>query len=672
MKINKYESILINKIKDNIKNIKAIGFNLQLDLILSLTKEQYESFNINFHDINNLECIKEKFNENLLPFIKLSSNNFLFNIILFINRANIIKSNIKYIIPFVYNISKDISFINNIIFNILKKEGIILMPLNLVEKTADIYFIFNLVIENNKIISTKKFFVENNCDCKENNDKENNNINNNNIDNNSKSKRKKNKKGNNNTINEIDNVKIESLINALNKCDFILTTTDNINNLIKIFKEHKSFDKIIKFLEVMKLCIIYDIPLMKNFVEKIISVTDIYFFEKNDLDRFFNTNNNINNNNIDKNQKEICKLINYITKQVEQKDNKTIKIEIIIDKLRKINIIQHDSGTQLVLEKFSDSILVFEKNNLINNEDEEKILNKNYNYLKSVYIGAFLSRLFYSKTYNTCLTASINCLKKAIKLFKNKLNYLNEDSNTYYTILVRKNLNHSKSVQNLKYSKLETQFILDGKNICEMNSKNAYNSLYDDNCISFFESINNRNFLHKQGFINKKGRILADPDRIIKIFDIKNKRRINSYQKEMNKFYNIKIKNNISQKLLGELSLVKKVTIDKNNFSMQTFNKLNKQFIKKENIIPSLKDNKNKIIFGRQLYNKEVKKIKVNTNISKRYFKGLTFNKTYYKSIYQNNSTNKNTRNMGRKNLDYFNYKHRTYLIERSPDFLSL
>ena len=52
MKINKYESILINKIKDNIKNIKAIGFNLQLDLILSLTKEQYESFNINFHDIN--------------------------------------------------------------------------------------------------------------------------------------------------------------------------------------------------------------------------------------------------------------------------------------------------------------------------------------------------------------------------------------------------------------------------------------------------------------------------------------------------------------------------------------------------------------------------------------------------------------------------------------------
>ena len=678
MNIDKYENNIINNIKAHNKNIKAIGFDLQFDLILSLTNEQYESFNINFSEINNLEYIKEKFNENIFSFIKLSSNNFLFNIILFINRANIIKSNIKYIIPFVYNISKEISFINDIIYNILKNEGIFLIPLNLTKKIADIKFIFNL-IENNKIISTKKYFIQNNCDYTENRDNiDDNNINNNNnnkIDNNSKNKLKKNKKVNSN-INKIDEAKIKSLINSLNKCDFVLTTSDNINHLIEIFKEHKSFDKIIKYFELKKLCIIYDIPLMKNFAEKIISVTDIYFFEQSDLNLFFNTNNNKsnnnNNNNFIKNKKEIFKLINYIIKQIEQKDNKTLKIEIIIDKLMEINIIQHDPGTQLLIENFKDSILVFGNKKFINNKNEEIILDNNYNYLKSIYIGAFLSRLFYSKTYNTCLIVSIKCLLKAIKLFKNNLNYLKEDNNTYYTTLVKKNLNHSKSVQNLKYSKLESQFILDGKNICEMNSKNAYNSLYDDNCISFFESINNRNFLYKQGFLNKKGKILADPDRIIKIFDIKNKKRINCYQNEMNKFYNIKIKNDISQKLIGKLSLAKNVKIDKNNFTMQTFNILNKQFIKKENIIPSLKDNNNKVIFGNQLYNKEVKKIKVNSNINKRYFKGSTFNKTFYKSIYKNNSTIKNARNKPIKNIDYFKYKHRAYLIDNSPDFLNL
>ena len=41
MNIYKYENNIINNIKAHNKNIKAIGFDLQFDLILSLTNEQY-------------------------------------------------------------------------------------------------------------------------------------------------------------------------------------------------------------------------------------------------------------------------------------------------------------------------------------------------------------------------------------------------------------------------------------------------------------------------------------------------------------------------------------------------------------------------------------------------------------------------------------------------------
>ena len=62
------------------------------------------------------------------------------------------------------------------------------------------------------------------------------------------------------------------------------------------------------------------------------------------------------------------------------------------------------------------------------------------------------------------------CVNKVIKLIKNKQKNLNENiNNNLYKTFVKKHLNHSKSMRNLKNSKLESQFILDGNNICEMN-----------------------------------------------------------------------------------------------------------------------------------------------------------------------------------------------------------
>ena len=624
-------------------NITTIGFSLQFDLILSLTREQLTSYSINFDEINDLQNLRNIINENFISLINISSNNFLFNTILYINRTNKVKSNIKYIIPFVPAIYENISFMDDVIKNVLLKEGIIIAPLNLINKTAEINFIINL-IENNNIISYKKFNVKNNSKYCENEDINNNNNNTleyNKFDN-VKNNNKNNKKNNN--INKEDLLKTNHLLNSLNKCDYILTSIDNINNLSEIFEEKKSFEKIIEYLKLKKLCIIYDSSVINDFTKNIMSVSDIYFFDKNKIENFI----------FDKNNKDIDKKIIGFTNGIEQKENKKLKLIIIMDNFKSINIIQYDPTTQLIIQKFTEPILLYKIKSDLSNDEEENFIKNNFIYLKSVFIGAFISRLFYKKTFNTCLTASNISTQKVIKFLKNKKFCLKN-----YKIVVKKNLYHSKSIQNLRNNKMESQFILDGNNICEMNSKKEYNPINDINCISFFESINNRKFLYKQGFINKKGRILIDPDRVIKASEIKNKNRQNYIQKEMKTIYKMKTKNNLSQKLLQKLSIANDVKINKNNCNMQTFNELNKQKYNNGNYLPSLKRTKSDLIFGNKLYNKEIKNIKINFNIEKRYFNGINFMKIFYKSNYSIKNKRKNN-----KKIEFFNYKHKKYYNE--------
>lgn len=631
--MDKTDKNLINKNEDNNRiNITCIGFNLQFDLVLSLTKEQYTNNKIIYNAINKLEDLKEKINENILSLIKITSNNFLFNVILFLNRANKIKSNIRYIIPFVSRVSIQFDFFDKIIKDVLEKEGIEILPINIMKKNFEIHLILNL-IENNKIISTKKFFIDNNSQYNDN-PRFNKNINLN-----------QNKQINNITDNKTnqsnvsykdDDIKINFLINSIYKGSFILTSTDNINGIINLFQEKKAFEKIIEYLHSMKLCIIYDTPL-NDFTQKIMGITNIFFFEKSLLNQFFKIDNK-------------SKIINSFTNQIEQNENKIIKIEIIIDNLKEISIIQYDSISQLIIHQLVEPIILYQikhNNRDDDNEKEDNIITNNYNYLKSVYIGAFLSRLLYKKSFNTCFEAAVDCTIKIIKELKDEGKYL-QDNNNNYTIIVKKKLNYSKSMKNYRNYKMEDQFILDGNNICEMNSRKEYNPIFDNYCISFFESIKNRKFLYKSGFINKNGRILIDPDRINKSRDIKSKKVINMYQKEMKNFSKIKIKNDVSIKLLEKLSKAKIAKIDKNKFNMNTFDKLNIRRFKKEYFLPSLKEEKCSSIFGQKLYNKEVKKNTINSNAQKRYFIGLNLNKIYYKA------------NNGIKSLDFSNKKNKT------------
>jgi hypothetical protein len=477
--------------------------------------------------------------------------------------------------------------INEILFN----EGITIIPLDLKENLPQINFIINL-IENNKIKRTKYLDIF----------------------------EYKNYHKNENNLYD-DEKGVNTLINSINKCNYLITSISNYNNYIHIFFDEKNFvSKIQNHLKLFNVCIIYDDEPIYYHLKKIKDLGNIIIYPKN------------------------IKQYNNINKNYDNKD-KNANLEIILDELKRIIIIQYDTFSKLVIFKINEPIILDSIDN-INDIGED--LDSPY-YLESVYIGAFLSRLLNKQIFNTCLSVSLQCLKKVLKLlkFKKEEKYFSYN-NSYYEISVKKSLSHSQSQEDFKNYMLEHQFVLDGNNKSEMNKIKEYNSLYDENCRSYFEKMKNKNFLIKQGFIDKNGQIIINPEGMKKQKQFKTKKTVNFFQINIKKFHEIKNKNNISQKFFEKLSSGKEYD-SKRNLNMDNFKKLNKYCYKDEFYLPPIKENNGKLK-DEKLYFYDRSKEIVLKNLSKRYFEGNKSQLSYIS--FQNNNTSKNSKlyNSDRRN----------------------
>ena len=564
--MNNIKVISFNKYSNKI-GITSIGYNLQFDLVLSLNQEQYTKYNINYKNVKELEDIKAQFTPNLISLITLTSNESLFNSALFINRANYIKNNIRYIIPYICTFYPKYSFVENIIDKILKKEGINLIQLNLTCGKPKIRFIMDLV-ENNRIIYSKNFVL---CDEKSNED--------------------------NNFIND-DNARVLSLLNKLSNSKYIITSSSNFSLLSQIFESQQNFEFILKSLDSYKVCVIFDGQISPKYLEDcLISTTDVYFFEKDEM-TYYNPFNHIRYN-----------------------ERKKLRLEVIIDKLNVVSIIQYDSISNIAVFKFSEST------NIFGYSEKEYFYNSGYkyyySYLKSVYIGSFLSRLLYNKTFYTCLKSSSISVKKVLKLKNHKVNSYKKIN---YKVLIKRNLNISNSIKGIKRYKLESQFILDGNN-SEANNFKEYNSLYDSNCMSFWSLLNTRKYLYRRGFINKKGKIMDDPDKFKASNSVgRNNKTISFYKNHMKKIYENKEKSMFIQRFFGKLSNEKDYSVNTlKSFNILGCEKLNRHSFNKGHQLPSLFHVKNDTRFYKSLYYKDrdIKRIeKIATeNRKKRFFK---------------------------------------------------
>ena len=140
----------------DLAKIICVGSSFDLDISLGLTEEQYSFLNINYDKINDLSELKtyfsynQQFNTNdnnnsnnnfsFLSLLSISSSNSLFNTLLFINRANRVKSFIEYIVPFYPKYEVLYDFMEGIVKSFCERNFIFVEFYNLLDIKPNITF----------------------------------------------------------------------------------------------------------------------------------------------------------------------------------------------------------------------------------------------------------------------------------------------------------------------------------------------------------------------------------------------------------------------------------------------------------------------------------------------------------------------------------------------------
>ena len=553
--------------KNNIEKIISLGSSLNLDFVLSLTRKEFLNFNLDFNSIKSLMDLKKyleyneeenyysskKNNKSLLNLITINSKDSLFNSLLYINRANKKKSFIELLIPFFPKYSKELEFMNDSLKFVLENNYLFLEYFNVFNIKPNLNFVIKLIDDNQAVLKTKQFLITNENKYEEENIKNENDV-----------------------------------FDLFDDLNFEYDGTIFYTNFLDLYKCKKKSNfeietflkKIVKFYPSMKICInyinfIYQFTKLEiqslNTINEIISLTDILIFEKKELKEFFQLikikddeekkiknkkkkikksysqselNISINNKN------KIIDADDLFMRKIETKKKQKNRIGILFEELKTITIIEQDSFTKMVLYHMKYEINYLEPNLSEEKFNEyKKISNDNFDYLKSIFIGGYLSRLFNHRNFNTCFVAGNESIKNIIYYLKNKFD-LPKDKK-YYEIKVRK-AKSEKSEKELMNEKKENNFILDCTNI-NNSRKKEYNSLFDSYCISFLGKENNRKFLLKRGFINKNGYILNDPDKQKFSITIRKKRKIINYDKQQNKLYEINSNNKTFKNQLKSL-----------------------------------------------------------------------------------------------------------------------
>jgi hypothetical protein len=286
-------------------------------------------------------------------------------------------------------------------------------------------------------------------------------------------------------------------------------------------------------------------------INEILEYTDVFIFEKKEALALFNLLASLKEsavNNIE--EKKNIELL--FIKEVNKKRKNLPKIGIFIDELKKLTIIEQQAKSNLILFH-SDFDLKFIPDKISKDiiEEYKKLLVVHHQELKFTFIGGFLSRIFYKRSFSTCFTAGSESVKRILELLRFQLDY--PIDNNYYIIRIKKP-GHSANSQAIKEKqdedlikvRKEQHFVLDCVNK-ETSSMRTYNPLYDQNLQSFFSSHTIRSHLKKLGFINRKGQVLQDPD-FKKLGIIKNKKLVKIYEDEQKKLIKIK-ENNYKMKL---------------------------------------------------------------------------------------------------------------------------
>lgn len=416
----------------------------------------------------------------------------------------------------------------------------------------------------------------------------------------------------------------------------------------KIAEDFKKISIIINFPNIIKNIGYLDLESI-NVLNEIISLTDIFIFDKKDALALFNLMAQINSE--EDNYEDKKNLEHLFIKEIKKKRKNHPKIGIFLDDLKQVTIIEQSSSNLILYHTDFDFNLIPPNISKNVNSDYKKLFVVHYEYLKSVFIGGLFSRILYKKPFNSGFVAGNDSLKRVIELLRFDLDFPADPN--FFLIKIKKNKDKEKpekEEEKIKKKK-EQHFIIDSTNV--INSKmNEYNPLYDNNLVSYFSSKYIRKHLKNLGFINKKGSILEDPDSK-KLGIIESKKLNRAYEEE--KVNLQKIKDRKEKMKLQIKNLLQGNQLMKNG-NMKEIEKLARVYNfnpKSDKKLPSVNDykksiNKN-IKLNSQIYLNEIQKGK-KTRFTSSNNKSISKTNNNQKSAKSN--ANANTKDQGKNLLD--------------------
>ena len=270
-----------------------------------------------------------------------------------------------------------------------------------------------------------------------------------------------------------------------------------------------------------------------DIILSIMSYTDVFLFDKRECLAFFNMLSQMNN------ESELSEknLFEHFLKEIPHIKNGVAKIGLFINDLQDFSIIEQ-KGEKLIFR--NDHMLnLHPKINHTNQkviDDYRKIMHLNNNFLKSIFFGGYFAKYIFIGDHYPSFISGIESTKRILELFKNKID-LPSDQEFYLVKLQKAKINKDLALENLR--KKEEQFVLDCINK-KTSSIKYYNPLFDDHLNAFFTGEVVRKQLKEKGFINTNGFVLYDASYKNINLPKKEKKRIDTSEKEKHLLYAIK------------------------------------------------------------------------------------------------------------------------------------
>lgn len=505
--------------------------SLELIYIINFTKEELVHFNLEMSTLKRIDQLQFlKDNQAIWNSVQLITNNYMINLLLYINKTNEQKSYIDYLayqLPQYSNeesvFSEMFTIVNEFHFLFINEQSLYLPS----------KFSITLLIMGDGQIS--QFTIGSPSTNNQNQIKP--------LDN------KQHSKDHDRTIKVSDK---ESSFNQIKlKClqyeYFIVNIDDALYiNPIDTFIELLTYMKIeynsniiIKYRNVNKEFTSHEEMICLN---KIYLLTDTFIFDLNDSINLFNQHyQSFTTNTKQKMVIDEKNVLDYFSSTITCGGALSLcnsKIGLFIDDFNnKIDMLEIPNNGQV--NKFCYDFKPYPKINHSNVEliqQYKNSLSQDNNQLKSIFFGAFLSRLCFSRdktkgieTLYPAYLAGIEIVKRILELKINTLPY--PTLSAFYLVKLSKN-EIDMEIRKQKLTKKENKFVLDCTNM-EKSKMKYYVPLFDYNLHEYFSSNYVQKELLNKGFINSKGFVNYDPmyHNVMKT-KVNSERSINSKRKQ--------------------------------------------------------------------------------------------------------------------------------------------